>query len=372
MKKIKFLDLQKINQQYQPELSEAATKVIESGWYILGKEVLNFEKAFADYCGTKFCVGVANGLDAIRLVFLAYIETGALKKGDEVLVPANTFIATILAITDVGLKPIFIEPEMSSYNIDCSVIEEKITDKTKALILVHLYGQNAYNETISSICKTNNIILIEDAAQAHGAKYRGRKVGSLGDASCFSFYPGKNLGALGDAGAICTSNGEIFRIARALSNYGSINKYDHQFKGVNSRLDDIQAALLSIKLRYLDFDNNKRQALAKYYLENIKNPLIRLPELKENESHVWHLFVIRSMHRNELQQYLLANGIEAIIHYPIPPYRQNAYSEYKKLNLPITKKIHEEVLSLPLNPILENNEINYIVKMVNRFERNNK
>ena len=363
---ISFLDLKKINNRYRNEIINSINCVIDSGWYINGTFKAQFEKDFAEYCDVKYCVGVANGLDAIKLVLLASMESGLLQQGDEVLVPANTFIATILAITDVGLKPLFIEPDLESYNIDDSKIEEKITKKTKAMMLVHLYGQNAYNKKIAEICKTKNLLLIEDAAQAHGAEYQGRRIGSLGDASCFSFYPAKNLGALGDGGAVCTNDNKLADIVRALSNYGSGVKYNHIYKGLNSRLDEIQAAILSVKLRTLDDDNQKRREIAQYYCENIKHPDIILPSTSAL-NHVWHLFVIRCKHRDVLKNYLYENGIETAIHYPIPPHKQDAYREWNDLLLPITEKIHNEVLSLPISPVIEKKQITQIIETINNF-----
>ncbi len=373
MKKIKFLDLQELTLQYQPEVTETVNRVINSGWYLLGKEVTIFEESFAAYCGTKYCVGVANGLDALRLIIRAYMEIGIIKTGDEVIVPANTYIASILAISENGLIPVLIEPSLATYNIDPTKIEEKITAKTKAIMIVHLYGQNAYSDKIGQLCKKYNLKLIEDAAQAHGAFYGNKRIGSLGDAAGFSFYPSKNLGALGDAGAVTTSDDELADTIRALGNYGTINKYIHLTKGINSRLDEIQAAVLSVKLKYLDEDNQKRREAANYYIQNIKHIDIHLPEINSKLSisnflnHVWHLFVIRYKERDKLQKYLSDNGVETLIHYPIPPHKQNAFKEFHAVSLPITEEIHQNALSLPISPLLKINQLDSIVKLINKF-----
>ena len=387
---LEFLDLKKITQQYQPELSEAAKRVIDSGWYLLGNEVKKFENEFANYCGTKYCVGVGNGLDALRLIFRAYIELRIMKEGDEIIVPANTYIASILAVSENRLIPILVEPDIKTYNIDVNKIEEKITPKTKAILIVHLYGQNAYNEKIQKIADKYHLKIIEDAAQAHGAMYsprgianrnnkliknkniiprgKNKRVGSLGDAAGFSFYPGKNLGALGDAGAVTTDDEELADVIRSISNYGSDQKYQHLYKGLNSRLDEIQAAILSVKLKYLDEDNQKRRKIANYYLENIKHSEIILPSISTSTlNHVWHLFVIRCKERDKLQRYLFKNGIKTMIHYPIPPHKQQAFQEFNNLSLPITEKIHNEVLSLPISPIIEKKQIMQIIELINKF-----
>ncbi len=367
MKKIKFLDLQKINLKYENEIKEAVNKVIKSGWYILGEELKSFEENFAKYCGTKYCIGVGNGLDALMLIIRAYKELGIFQEKDEVLVPANTYIATILAISNNNLVPVLIEPELETFNINPNLIEKHITKKTKAIIVVHLYGQPVNMKPIQEIAKKYNLAIIEDSAQAHGAEYRGNKVGSLGDISAFSFYPTKNLGALGDGGAITTDNEELYKVIRALRNYGSYNKYKNVYKGLNSRLDEIQAAILNVKLKYLDKDNKIRQNLANLYLNSIKNPEIFLPLVYKHVKHVWHLFVIRSKCRNKLREFLNQNGIQTEIHYPIPPHKQEAYIELNKLNLPITEKIHNEVLSLPLNITLKKEDIIFISEKINKF-----
>lgn len=365
---IKFLDLQKITQQYQPELTDAVKRVIDSGWYLLGNEVKNFEQRFADYCGVKYCIGVGNGLDALRLIFRAYIELGIMKEGDEVIVPANTYIASILAVSENHLKPVLVESDINTFNIDADKIEEKITLKTKAMLIVHLYGQNAYNEKVQEIAEKYNLKIIEDSAQAHGAMYKNKKVGSLGDVSGFSFYPGKNLGALGDGGAVITNDSKLAEIIRILGNYGSYKKYENKYKGINSRLDEIQAAILSVKLKYLDKENQKRRKIANYYLEYIKNDKITLPKVGESNSHVWHQFVIRCERRDDLQEYLKENSIQTMIHYPIPPHKQEAYKEWNNKRYPITEKIHNEVLSLPMSPVLKDYQIQKVIDVINRFK----
>ena len=331
---IKFLDLQKINAQYETELKEATTRVIDSGWYLLGKELEQFEHNYAVFCGAKYCLGVANGLDALRLIFKAYIELGVMHKGDEVIVPANTYIASVLAISDNDLVPVFVEPNINTYNLDSLKIEKAITKRTKAILTVHLYGQNSIDEKMLEICKKYNLKLIEDAAQSHGAKWQGKVTGCIGDAGGHSFYPGKNLGALGDAGAVTTNDKELQHTIDALRNYGSYKKYENRYQGLNSRLDEIQATFLSVKLKYIQQDIEARRKVVQYYLENIKHPDIILPSYRnsqQQEEHVWHLFVIRTKNRDKLQQYLLENGVQTLIHYPIPPHKQEAYKSYRAL-----------------------------------------
>jgi dTDP-4-amino-4,6-dideoxygalactose transaminase len=365
MKNIPFLDLKEINGKILSELTETAAKVIESGWYILGDSLHNFETNFAKYCGVSDCIGVANGLDALKIILKA-MDIG---KGDEVIVPANTFIATLLAVSNVGATPILVEPHEKTFNINPDLIEEKISSKTKAIIPVHLYGQLASMEKIKPIAQKYNLKIIEDSAQAHGAKHENIIAGRFGDAAAFSFYPGKNLGALGDGGAITTNDPQLAEKIRTISNYGSQKKYEHIVKGVNSRLDELQAAFLDIKLKYLNEENDKRRSVAKYYRENISNPLIELPQVEFNEeSHVWHLFVIRCKNREKLQNYLKNKGIQTLIHYPIPPHKQLAYKNINILDLPITEKIHKEVLSLPVSPVIKDNEVEYIVKIINEFK----
>lgn len=366
---ISFLDLKLINSECRDQINQAILRTVNSGWYILGKEVANFEKEFAAYCGVKYCLGVANGLDALILIFRAYKELGVLKDGDEVIVPANTYIASILAISMNNLVPVLIEPEIETCNLNPFLIEEKITKNTKAILAVHLYGRAALMNPINKIAKKYNLKVIEDSAQAHGAIYDGKRVGSLGDASGFSFYPGKNLGALGDAGCVTTNDKELADIIRILRNYGSEEKYKNSLKGFNSRLDEIQAVILSVKLKKLDEDNQKRRKIAEFYCQNISNKKILLPNYpKKNPlSHVWHLFTVRSSMRNELKKYLLENGVETVIHYPTPPHKQKAYAEYYDFSLPITEKIHNEILSLPLYPGLSEFSMKKITDLLNQF-----
>ena len=365
---IKFLDLQRINTQYEKELKEAASRVINSGWYLMGKELETFEQSYASFCRVKHCLGVGNGLDALRLIFKAYIELGVMQKGDEVIVPANTYIASVLAISDNDLVPVFVEPNLETYNLDSTLIEQAITSKTKAILAVHLYGQISIDQQLLSICKKQNLKLVEDAAQSHGAEWNGKISGGIGDAAGHSFYPGKNLGALGDAGAVTTNDKFLAETISALRNYGSHKKYENIFQGLNSRLDEIQAAFLNIKLKYINKDIIKRREVADYYLKNIKNSKIVLPELYKREGHVWHLFVVRTLNRHKLQSYLMKNGVQSLIHYPIPVHKQSAYDQYKSLELPITELIHDQVLSLPISPVYEKDELLTIVTLINDFE----
>lgn len=369
---IQFLDLKSVNNQYKEELIDACSRVINSGWYITGKELETFEKEFASYCGTKFALGVANGLDALILTLRAWKELGKIQEGDEVIVPSNTYIASILAITENKLKAVLVEPDIKTYNIDPEQIKKAITPKTKAILPVHLYGQLAPMSEIMAIAKKHNLLVLEDSAQAHGASIDGRKAGNWGDASGFSFYPGKNLGALGDAGAITTNDENLYNMLKALRNYGSHQKYHNLVTGVNSRLDEIQAAMLSIKLKYLDKETAHRRKIANLYLKEIQNPLIKLP-LKdvnaENYSqHVWHLFVVRVENRERFQQYLTENGIQTLIHYPIPPHKQQAYKEWNSLSLPISEKIHDEVISLPMSPTQTLEETQRIIEICRNFK----
>ena len=369
---IPFLDLKNINQQYREELITACTRVIDSGWYIGGKELESFEKNFAEYCGTQFAIGVANGLDALILTLRAWKELGKLKDGDEVIVPSNTYIASILAITANNLTPVLVEPNISTYNIDPIKIKEAVTAKTKVILPVHLYGQLATMPEIMQIAKQHNLLVLEDSAQSHGAQIQGKKAGNWGDASGFSFYPGKNLGALGDAGAVTTNDAELATMLKALRNYGSHEKYKNLVPGVNSRLDEIQAAMLNVKLKYLDQETQHRRIIANLYLDGIKNPVIQLPLKEVNaetyEQHVWHLFVIRSNQREALQQYLLNHGVQTLIHYPIPPHKQQAYKEWNNLNYPISEQIHDEVLSLPIGPTLSAVDADRIIALCNQFQ----
>ena len=364
---IPFLDLKLVNKAYQDELLLACKKVIDSGSYIRGKECKEFEKEFSTYCGSEFAVGVGNGLDALTLIFRAYKEIGVLRDGDEVIVPANTYIASILSITENNLVPVLIEPDITSYLIDYSKIEAKITSKTKAIMVVHLYGQTCQMDKIGEIANRYNLKVIEDSAQSHGAYFKEKRCGNLGDASGFSLYPSKNLGALGDAGVVTTNDSNLIYVIKSISNYGSSKKYENTYKGVNSRLDEIQASLLRVKLKYLDNEIKKRQKIANYYLDNIMNEKIILPINKNSTHHVWHLFVIKSDNRNKLQSYLSENDIETLIHYPIPPHKQKSYLELDTLNLPISEKLHNEVLSLPINPALSKKSCEYIVDIINKY-----
>lgn len=366
--KVRFLDLQAINLKYERLLQAAFNQVLQSGWYILGESVSRFEKEFAAYCGVKHCVGVGNGLDALILILEAYKVLGELQEGDEVLVPSNTYIATILAISRAGLVPVLVEPKLSTYNFDTSAAENEVTDKTKAILLVHLYGQPADMEAIGVLADQHKLLLIEDSAQSQGAEYKGRKSGNLGHAAGFSFYPGKNLGALGDAGAITTNDDGLAEVLRALRNYGSHKKYENHYKGFNSRLDELQAAVLSVKLPYLDSENKDRSKIAHYYLNHIQNPSMVLPAVEEGCTPVWHLFVIRTANRQKLQAWLESRGIQTLIHYPIPPHQQAAYGEWKNKRYPLSEKIHQEVLSLPIYPGMPLEEAAYVVEVLNEYQ----
>lgn len=365
---IKFLDLQKINLEYQQEIEAKLIDVFRSGWYLMGKELSNFETNLSDYIGAKHAIGVANGLDALRLILRGYIELGVMNPGDEIIVPSNTYIASILAISDNGLVPVLVEPEINTYNIDISKIKEKITSKTKGILLVHLQGRVVFSDQLKEIANQHHLKIIEDNAQAIGAEWDGIKSGNLGDAAGFSFYPGKNLGALGDAGAVTTNDDDLAKAIRALANYGSNQKYVNIYKGLNSRLDEIQAAVLDIKLKYIDRENEVRRAIAQRFINEITHPEIILPEYPENEKeHVWHVFVIRSSKRDELQAYLTENGVQTLIHYPIPPHKQEAYKEWEQLSFPISEKIHQEVLSLPISSVMNEEDITTIIKAINKF-----
>ena len=366
---IKYLPLKQINDRYDAELHEAVGRVMDSGWYLKGEQAQRFERNYATYIGTKYCVGVANGLDALTLILRAYIEKGVMESGDEVIVPANTFIASILSISDCGLTPVLVEPCIDTFQIDDSQIEEVITERTKALMIVHLYGRCAYTEKIGMICKKHQLKLIEDNAQAHGCfapmdNGQWRRTGSLGDAAAHSFYPGKNLGALGDAGAVTTNDKELAQIIEELGNYGSSKKYVFDYQGRNSRLDEIQAAMLDVKLRHLDEENQRRQAVADYYINNVKHSEILLPTPSQS---VYHIFPILCERRDELQQYLKENGVETMIHYPIPPHKQACYKEWNDLSFPITERIHRQELSLPCHPAMKQEEADQIVSLLNRF-----
>lgn len=364
---IKFLDLKKINNSYQEQFQQQLKTFLDKGWYVLGNEVKTFEENFGKFCGTKHCIGVGNGLDALVLIFKAYIQLGKMQKGDEVIVPANTYIASILAIREADLVPVLVEPRVETYNLNSELIQEKITPKTKAILAVHLYGQLAEMELINKIAKQNNLVVIEDAAQAHGAKVGDKKAGNLSNAAGFSFYPSKNLGALGDAGAITTDDDELAKVLFSLRNYGSEKKYHNDFIGVNSRLDELQAAFLNIKLPNLDAENEVRRKIAKRYLAEIKNLKIILPDWDFSNNHVFHLFVIRTQNRDELQNYLLQNEIETMIHYPIAPHKQKAFLEWNSLSFPVTELIHNEVLSLPMSPVMTNDEVTKVIEKLNQF-----
>ncbi|MHA3081070.1 DegT/DnrJ/EryC1/StrS family aminotransferase [Acinetobacter sp. ANC 5502] len=368
---INFLDLKQINAQYREELINACTRVIDSGWYINGNELDLFENNFAKYCGAKHAIGVANGLDALTLVLRAWKELGELNEGDEVIVPANTYIASILAISANNLKPILVEPDINTYNLDPKLVEEKITSKTKVILAVHLYGQLADMPSISQLARKYNLLVLEDSAQAHGAEIEGTRAGGWGDASGFSFYPGKNLGALGDGGAITTNNDTLAEVLKALRNYGSHEKYINKYKGVNSRLDEIQAACLNVKLKYLDDTINSRRNIAQVYQTNLKNIsgliLPKIEDIPNNLRHVWHLYVIRSEQREKLHHFLSKNDIQALIHYPIPPHQQLAYAEWNNLRFPISDKIHNEVLSLPISPYLSEDKAFFVCEKIMSF-----
>lgn len=397
---IKFLDIQKITESFEPELSQAVQRVIKRGWYLLGEEVEGFEQEYSTFIGSKHCIGVANGLDALRLIMKAWIEMGIMKEGDEVILPANTYIASILAITDNRLKPVLVEPDLNTYNLDISLIEQHITPRTRAIMVVHLYGQACWSEQLEQIAKKYNLKIIEDNAQAAGAYYVPesqsfrvsesgnnsktlkfwnhetlKRTGSLGHAAGHSFYPGKNLGALGDGGAVTTDDDDLAAAVRAMANYGSLKKYVNEYKGLNSRLDEIQAAVLRVKLPRLDTNNQRRREIAQYYCENIVNPNITLPYPKDHFSpfafrlsHIWHVFVIRHTRRDEFQKYLTEIGIQTLIHYPIPLHKQQAYRELYNLSLPITEQVHREVLSLPMSQVLERTEIEGLVECINKFK----
>lgn len=383
---IPFLDLKKINEPYETAFQEKLKVILDTGWYILGNEVQEFETSFANYCGTKYCVGVGNGFDALVLIFKGYFQLGKLQKGDEVIVPANTYIASILAILQADLIPVLVEPKLETYNINPELIVEKITSKTKAILVVHLYGQLAEMNEINEIAMANNLLVVEDAAQAHGAisplppeggmkkREKATSSGLLG-AVAYSFYPGKNLGALGDGGAVTTNDFELAKVIQSLRNYGSETKYYNDYIGVNSRLDELQAAFLNVKLPFLDAENEKRRTIAKRYLSEIKNDKITLPTVSlrgtKQSNHIFHLFVIRTQNRLDLQDYLDKNGIQTVIHYPVPPHKQKALSPetsgWNHLSFPITEKIHDEVLSLPISPVLTDDEVGFIIAILNQY-----
>lgn len=366
---IQFLDLKAINERHAVELTAAIGDVLHSGWYLKGKVTNQFEADYARYIGTRHCIGVGNGLDALTLIYRAYIELGIMQPGDEVIVPANTYIASILAITENGLKPVLVEPDIHTLELDDTLIEQAITPRTKSILIVHLYGRCAYTESKATICHAHGLKLVEDNAQAHGCAFNGRLTGSLGDAAGHSFYPGKNLGALGDGGAVTTNDDTLAAAVRALGNYGSQQKYVFQYKGRNSRLDELQAAILRVKLRHLDEDNARRQQIARYYYEHISNPLVTLPCRMPDAKNVYHVFPVLCNQRDKLQAYLTDLGIQTLIHYPIPPHRQEAYREWNNLSLPVTERIHLTELSIPISPVLTDGDATKVVEALNTFHK---
>lgn len=369
---VKLLDLQAITMMHGDEYKAAANRVIESGWFLQGNENKLFEKDYAQYIGTEECVAVANGLDALRLIIRGYKELGVFHDGDEIIVPANTYIATILAITENNLTPVLVEPTFEHLEIDIDKVEEAITPKTKGVMIVHLYGRVAYNDKLGEICKKHNLKLMEDCAQSQGCAWKGVKTGALGNAGAHSFYPGKNLGAFGDAGAVTTSDKDLAAVIRALANYGSQKKYVFKYAGINSRMSELDAAVLDVKLKYLDEDNAKRQKLAAYYYEHISNPLITLPKKIADENNVYHQFPIFCERRDELQEYLKEHGVQTLIHYPIPPHHQECYAKecwnVPQLSLPISEKIHQQELSIPMNQVISEEEAMIVVNAINSFK----
>lgn len=364
---IPFLDLQRELKDDYEKIMDRIERVVKSGWYILGQEKLEFEKKFASYCGVLNCVGVANGMEALQLIFQSYIELGELQKGDEVIVPANTFIATALAVSQCGLVPVFADCDEKTYNLSRATVEEKITSKTKAILVVHLYGQASAIDDLKELAEQHQLKLVEDAAQAHGAIYNETRTGALGDAAAFSFYPTKNLGALGDAGAITTNDATLAEMVRELSNYGSKNRYQYAHKGINSRLDEMQAAVLSLNLAKLDDNNNKRRDIARRYLSGIKNKKIINPSVNNFESHVFHIYAIRSSNREDLKKYLQEKGISTEVHYPKVIHKGNAYKEFATEKLPVSERLQHEVLSIPIFPSLTNEEVDYVVDTLNNW-----
>lgn len=365
---VPFLSLKDITDKYSEQIHEAVSRVIDSGWYLQGKENAAFEAEYASYIGTEHCIGVANGLDALILILRAYIEMGVMQPGDEVIVPANTYIASILSITDNGLVPVLVEPDIHTYQIDDSKIEAAITERTKAIMIVHLYGKCAYTDKIGELCKKYNLKLIEDNAQAHGCRYNEKRTGSLGDAAGHSFYPGKNLGALGDGGAVTTSDSALAAEIRALANYGSYKKYVFKYQGQNSRLDELHAAVLSVKLKHLDEDNARRVQIAHRYINEISNPKLKLPMANENGNNVYHIFPVCVDDRDALQSYLEEHGIHTLIHYPIAPHKQEAYREWNDRSYPITESIHDRELSLPMSPTMTDEQVSYVIEVINKWE----
>lgn len=365
---IKFLDLKGVTDKYSDELHKAVNRVVDSGWYLQGNENKTFEENYAKYIGSDYCIGVGNGLDALIWIYRAYIEMGMMKPGDEVIVPANTYIASILAITENGLVPVLVEPKLDTLEIDDDKIENAITERTKSILIVHLYGRCAYTDKIGNLCKKYRLKLVEDNAQAHGCRFRDQRTGSLGHAAGHSFYPGKNLGAFGDAGAVTTNDKDLAECIRALANYGSLKKYVFKYKGKNSRLDEIHAAVLDVKLRHLEEDNKHRQIIANYYYNNIKNPLIKLPLRLDDKNNVYHIFPVLCERRDELQQYLTENNVQTLIHYPIPPHKQECYKEWNCISLPITEQIHNQELSLPISPVLSMDDAKVVVEILNNYK----
>ncbi|WP_417372057.1 DegT/DnrJ/EryC1/StrS family aminotransferase [Gelidibacter japonicus] len=370
---IKFLDLKKVNAQYESELKKAANDVIDSGWYLLGEKIDIFEKGLSEYLKVDNSIAVSNGLDALRLIFKAYIEMGIMQVGDEIIVPANTYIASVLAISDNGLVPVLVEPDPITFNLDFERIEDFISKKTKGIMVVHLYGQACWSDELTKLASQYSLKIIEDNAQAIGAEWLAQKTGTLGDAAAFSFYPGKNLGALGDGGAVTTNDNELAEMVRAIANYGSKEKYVNIYKGLNCRLDEIQAAFLSVKLKYIDIETAVRRKIANEYLSRIKNPRIQLPSITgenalESLDHVWHLFVIRSNERGRLLAYLGEKGIQCLIHYPLAIHKQKAYEDLAKLKLPITDSIHDSVISLPISPVMTDEDVSIIISAINEYE----
>jgi len=364
---IKFLDLKGITDKYADELHEAVNRAVDSGWYLQGNENHQFETHYAEYIGTEYCIGVGNGLDALIWIYRAYIEMGLMQPGDEVIVPANTYIASILAITENKLVPVLVEPKINTLEIDDESIEKAITPRTKSILIVHLYGRCAYTDRIGSLCKKYQLKLVEDNAQAHGCMYNGCHTGALGDAAGHSFYPGKNLGAFGDAGAVTTNDEKLASVVRALANYGSQKKYVFKYQGKNSRLDEIHAAVLDVKLRHLDEDNARRKAVARQYLEGIKNPLIKMPDVMPEESNVYHIFPILCVTRDRLQEYLTENGIQTLIHYPIPPHQQECYKAWNSWHFPITEQIHQQELSLPISQVISDEDVKEVINVLNNY-----
>jgi dTDP-4-amino-4,6-dideoxygalactose transaminase len=364
---IPFLDLQAINARHRAELLEAVARVVDSGWYVLGREVEAFERDYAAFCGSAHCVGVGNGLEALILIFRAYRELGVLRAGDQVIAPANTYIASLLAISENGLEPVLVEPNARTYGIDDGQIEAALGERTRAIMVVHLYGRVAYSERLRQIAARHGLLVVEDGAQSCGAAWAGLRSGGLGDAAGHSFFPTKNLGALGDAGAVTTNDARLADLVRSLRNYGSVVKYRNDYKGINSRLDELQAAVLGVKLRHVEEENRRRRAIARYYGEHIRNPKLDLPEPVDDGSHVWHLYVVRTELRDAFQRHLTQHGVETLIHYPIPPHRQTAYREWGDRRYPLTERIHESILSLPLDISMSGERLAAVVDACNAY-----